>query len=152
VPRHAASKRLNLASIEIEEGKMTGYIAAVVSVLFLGGVQAQESGTKITGDELSALVTGAKVTHYSKAGSVRRWTNEPDGSLVASSDAKQFASAAGYATTGRGKWSLSGDGKYCIEIDWKRVDEKWCASIVKAADGGYYLGSVDPSRKIEFSK
>lgn len=131
---------------------MRKYIVAIASFLALGGVQAQDSGSKITGDELRALVTGANVTHYSKAGSVRRWTNEPDGSLVASSDAKQFAGAVGHATTGRGNWSINGDGKYCVEIDWKRLDEKWCASIVKAADGGYYLNSVDPSRKIEFTR
>jgi hypothetical protein len=37
---------------------MRGYIALAVSVLALAGVQAQENGTKVTGDELSALVTG----------------------------------------------------------------------------------------------
>ena len=131
---------------------MRRYIVAAASVLALAGAQAQESGTKVTGDELRALVTGAKVTHYSKTGSVRRWTNEPDGTFAASSDSKQFTGAMGFAVTGVGKWSINGDGKYCVVIDWKRVDEKWCAFIVKGADGGYYLNSVDPARKIEFAK
>jgi len=51
---------------------MRKYIVAAASVLALAGAQAQESGTKVAGDELRALVTGAKVTHYSKTGSVRR--------------------------------------------------------------------------------
>ena len=76
----------------------------------------------------------------------------PDGSFVASSDSKQYAGAMGYAATGSGKWSINGDGKYCVEIDWKRLDEKWCAFIVKGAYGGYYLNSVDPARKIEFTR
>jgi hypothetical protein len=107
---------------------------------------------RVTGDELRALVSGAKVTHYSKTGSVRRWTNEPDGTLVASSDSKDFAGAMGFSATGVGKWSINSDNKFCVAIDWKRVDEKWCALIVKGADGGYYLNSVDPARKIEFAK
>jgi len=131
---------------------MRKYIVAAASVLALAGAQAQESGTKVTGDELTALVTGAKVAHTSKAGSLRRWTNEPDGTFAASTDSKAYVGAMGYASTGRGKWSINSDGKYCVEIDWKRVDEKWCSSIVKGADGGYYLGFVNPSQKIEFSR
>ena len=125
---------------------------AAVSALILGGAQAQESGTKITGDELSALVTGANVTHVNRYGSLRRWTNEPDGSFVASTSNQKHGSVMSASRSGQGKWSINGDGKYCIQIDWKAEDEKWCAFIVKAADGGYYLNSVDPARKIEFAK
>lgn len=131
---------------------MRGYVAAAVLALALGGVQAQEGGTKITGDELRALVAGANVTHVSRAGSVRRWTNEPDGSFVASSSNQKHGGAMAATATGAGKWSINGDGKFCVEIDWKRESEKWCAFIVKAADGGYYLNSVDPARKIEFAR
>jgi|APMI01.1.fsa_nt_gi hypothetical protein len=127
-------------------------IIAVASALILGGVQAQESGTKITGGELSALVTGANVTHVNRYGSVRRWTNEADGTLVASTSNQKHGSAMSAARSGQGKWSINDGGKFCIEIDWKREDEKWCAFIVKATDGSYYLNSVDPARKIEFAK
>ncbi len=127
-------------------------IIAAVSALILGGVQAQESGTKITGDELTTLVTGANVTHVNRYGSIRRWTNEADGTLVASTSNQKHGSVMSASRTGQGKWSINESGKFCIEIDWKREDEKWCASIVKAADGGYYLGSVDPTRKIEFAR
>ena len=131
---------------------MRRYIVAAASVLALAGAQAQESGTKVTGDELTALVTGTKVAHTSKAGSLRRWTNEPDGTLVASTSNQKYGSAMSSSRTGQGKWSINETGKFCIEIDWKREDEKWCAFIVKGADGGYYLNSVDPARKIEFAK
>ena len=131
---------------------MRRYLAVAVSVLALAGAQAQESGTKVTGDELTALVTGAKVAHTSKAGSLRRWTNEPDGTFVASTSNQKYGSAMSSSRTGQGKWSINEAGKFCIEIDWKREDEKWCAFIVKGADGGYYLNSVDPARKIEFAK
>ncbi len=115
---------------------------------------ADEAGTNLSGDELRKLVTGATVTHVSRSsGSLRRWKNEPDGNFMATSDNKKFGSAMGTQSgTSPGTWSINDEGKYCVRIDWKRVEEKWCAFIVRAADGGYYLNSVDPGLKIEFSK
>ena len=131
---------------------MRRYIFAAISVLALGGVHAQESGTKITGDELRALVTGANVTHVSRYGSLRRWTNAPDGTFVASTSNQKHGGAMAHSSSGSGKWSINSDGKFCIEIDWKRELENWCAFIIKGEDGAYYLGKVDPARKIEFTK
>ncbi|MGA9396186.1 MAG: hypothetical protein WCA83_13965 [Azonexus sp.] len=130
---------------------MRAIIVAVISVLAVVGVRADEAGSRVVGDELRALVNGANVTHVTRAGSERRWTDEADGTLVASSTNKKRGSAMGGAVTAQGKWSVSADDKYCVEIDWKREDEKWCAAIIKA-DGSYYLNSVDPARKIEFSR
>ena len=114
---------------------------------------ADEAGTRLSGDELKTLVTGAAVAHVSKAGSQRRWRNEPDGNFMATSNNKKYGSALGQQTAASpGTWSINDEGKYCVRIDWKREEEKWCAYIVRAADGGYYLNSVQPGREIEFSK
>lgn len=131
---------------------MRAIIFAIISSLAMVGLHADEVVPKLTGDELRTLVTGAKVTHYSKAGSVRRWTNELDGTLVASSDSSQFTGVTAFSVTGVGKWSINSDNKFCVAIEWKRVDEKWCSSIVKGTDGSYYLGFVNPTQKIEFSR
>ena len=133
---------------------MRKYFIFAVSILVLGGAQADETATKITGDELRNLVTGANVVHYNKVGSTRRWTDDPDGTFVASSNAKGTVGGVGNSASanGHGKWSINSDDKYCVQIDWKHLDEKWCAFIVKAADGSYYLNSVDSGRKIEFSR
>jgi hypothetical protein len=131
---------------------MLKYIVAAVSILALGGAQAQENGTKVSGDDLRTLVTGANVTHVNRYGSVRRWKDEPDGTLVASTSNQKHGSALSASKTASGKWSVNEAGKYCIQIDWKTEDEKWCAFIVKAPDGGYYLGSIDSGRKIEFTR
>jgi len=58
----------------------------IVGVAVVASFQAgaDEVATKVTGDELRTLVTGAKVHHVTSFGSERRWTNEPDGTLVAS--------------------------------------------------------------------
>ena len=127
-------------------------LVAMVSAVATFGAVAQETGEKVTGEELRSLVTGAKVVHVNSNGSVRRWTNEPDGTLLAWSSNQKHGSAMSTPRSGQGRWSIDDKGKYCIEIDWKRDDEKWCAFIVKAADSSYYLNSVDPSRKIEFAK
>ncbi len=114
---------------------------------------AQDGAVKVAGEELAALLSGAKVTHVSRYGSIRYWTNQPDGSLVASTDNKNYGGATGTkGSSARGTWSINGDGKYCVQIDWRREAENWCAAIVKAADGAYYLNSVDPAKKIEFSR
>jgi len=133
---------------------MRKYIVAVASLLALalGGAQAQEGGTKVGGDELRALVIGANVTHLAKSGSLRRWTNEPDGTLVASTSNQKYGGVMAHSASSPGKWSINDAGKFCIEIDWKRELEKWCSSIVKGTDGSYYLGFVNPTQKIEFSR
>ncbi len=113
---------------------------------------ADDAAVKMTKDELLAFLPGTNVTHVNKGGSTRRWTNDPDGTLAASTDNKKYGSGMGVRIhTSRGTWKVSDDGKYCIDIDWKREAEKWCYSVLKAADG-YFLGSVDPGHKIEFAK
>jgi hypothetical protein len=126
----------------------------IVGVAVVASFQAgaDEAATKVTGDELRTLVTGAKVVHVNSSGSVRRWTNEPDGGLQASTTSTKYGSAMSRGDSSPGKWSINSDGKFCLDIDWSREAEKWCAFIVKAADGDYHIGSVKPGSKIEFSR
>jgi hypothetical protein len=49
---------------------------------------ADDAAVKMTRAELQSFLPGTKVTHLNKGGSLRRWTNEADGTLVASSDNK----------------------------------------------------------------
>jgi len=114
---------------------------------------AQDGVSKMTKDELMSFLPGTKVTQITEAGSERHWTNEPNGTLMATSNNKLYgsqSSAQVYAHPGT--WIVNGEGKYCLDIDWKSVHEKWCSFILKDADGTYYLNRVDPKRKIEFAK
>ena len=131
---------------------MLAKLIAGVAVVASFQAGADEAATKVTGDELRTLVTGAKVHHVSSAGSERRWTNDPDGTLVASTNSRKFGGVMARTASSPGKWSINESDKYCIEIDWKSELEKWYATIVKGEDGTYYLGKVDPVRKIEFAK
>lgn len=128
-------------------------VIAFVASVAAGNVLAQDSAVKMTKDELLAFLPGTKVTHTSKGGSLRRWTNEPDGKFIASSDNKKYGSAMGSQGASRpGSWKVDDEGKYCIEIEWKRETESWCAYVLKSADGAYYLNVADDKHRIEFSK
>lgn len=131
-------------------------IGVVGFVMLAANAVAQDAGTRMSREDLLAFLPGTKVSHVSPStGSQRAWTNEPDGHFVASSDTKGYmGNALGTQhATARGTWSVNDQGKYCVEIDWPKVNaEKWCSSILKTADGGYYLGVVAPKSKIEFIK
>lgn len=130
---------------------MRRFVALVVACLATSLVVADEGAVKMTREELLTFLPGARVTHVNSGGSTRVWTNNPDGTLMASSDGKKYGGAFGAPGSSSGSWKVNDEGKYCVSIDWKREAENWCSSILKATDG-YYLAKVDPSRKIQFAK
>lgn len=126
--------------------------AALASIVAINAF-AQDGVVKMTREELLSFLPGTKVTHLSAGGSERRWTNEPDGSLYANTNNKTYGSITGVQTAGHGgTWKVSDDGKYCINIDWKRVSENWCASVLKGPGDTYYLNKVDEKHQIIFVK
>lgn len=120
--------------------------------------RAEGPGVKLSKDDLASLLPGTKAVYVIKAGSTHRWTNEPDGKFVASTDGKTVSMAATgrYSGTAKGTWRISDDGKYCVNIDWKTATEDWCQFVFRAEDGSYYMASSgNPEaerRKIELSK
>ena len=104
---------------------------------------AEEAGVKLSKEGLAAFIPGTKAVYVIKGGSTHRWTNEPDGRLTASTDAKSINMIGGIAHTASGTWHISDDGKYCIDISWKRYPESWCRYLFRAPDGEYYLTNED---------
>lgn len=126
---------------------------AVLGSIVATSAMAQGSAVKMTRDELLSLLPGTKVTHINAGGSERHWTNEPDGTLYATSNNKMLGSGTGSAVYGHpGTWKVNEEGKYCFDVDWNTVSEKWCATILKGEGDTYYLGKVDEKRKIVFAK
>lgn len=125
---------------------------ALVAACFVSSLAiADEDAVKMTREELLSFLPGTKVIHMNSGGSTRIWTNNPDGTLMASSDGKKYGGALGAPGSSAGTWKVNEEGKFCISIDWRREAENWCSSILKAPDG-YYLGKVAPRSKIEFVK
>ena len=132
---------------------MSKFNFAALGCIWAISALAQDAPVKMSREELLAFLPGLKVTHVSSGGSERHWTNEPDGTLYANSNNKTFGSGAGSRTVGQaGTWKVNDEGKYCVDIDWKQLAEKWCANILKGEGDTYYLGKVDEKRKIVFVK
>jgi len=132
---------------------MSKLLFAVLGSLVSISALAQDAAVKMGREELLSFLPGTKVTHVNSAGSERHWTNEPDGTLYANTNNKTFGNGTGSVVSGQaGTWKISDEGKYCIDIDWKRVNEKWCSYILKGQGDTYYLNKVDESRKIIFVK
>ena len=118
-----------------------------------------KSPRKLSKDEATALLTGAKMSRTSGRGNVHHWSNDTGGSFVVSSDNRGAGAvgASGRPTTAPGKWHISDDGRYCVFIEWRGVPtEEWCRFILQTTDGYYAVrsDSVGTERvyKLEINK
>ena len=123
--------------------------------LVLNDLKAQNA-VQLSAEELKSLLPNAKVVNYSTQGSTRRWTNEPDGKIFASSNAAGVSMGSTRGAQGPGTWHTGDNGTYCVTIEWKTLSENWCLHMFKVGDKYYGVSSVanGASRAIafEFSK
>lgn len=119
-----------------------GQSASVLSDL------ASQNPVTLTKDELSQLLPDASMSRVTGDGRTQVWKNDPNGTFVISS---------GQTTTASAKWHISDDGRYCVQIEWKRAPtEDWCRFILKAGDA-YYATKSDKTatervHKLQISK
>ena len=144
---------------------------AALSVLLGGAVTAahaqdmvlrdleSKSPKKLSKEETTELLTGAKMSRVSGRGNVHYWSNDSGGSFVVSSDNRGAGAvgASGRPTTAPGKWHSSDDGRYCVLIEWKGVPtEEWCRFILQTSDGYYSVRSdtvgTERVHKLEIKK
>ena len=111
---------------------------------------------KLSKDEVTQLMTGAKMARISARGNQHYWSNDKDGTFVASSDNRgggAVVQGQGRPTTATGKWHISDDGRYCVLIEWKSVPtEEWCRFVLDTSDGHYMVksDSVGTERVFKF--
>jgi hypothetical protein len=92
-------------------------------------------------DEVKSFMPGARVSRLGQTGNTVFWTNESDGSLIATSDNRSYGSVR--SSQSHGKWNITDDGRYCVFIDYQRVQpEQWCRFIIKTSDGFYGASST----------
>lgn len=131
-------------------------MAAQAESLLLNDLKSQ-NGVQLSADELKQLMPNAKVVSYYVEGgtSTRRWTNEPDGKFVASSDTGRLIVGARGATA-QGTWHVADNGTYCVTIDWRTRPENWCRYIFKVGEKYYGVKTVKDgaatAHEFEFSK
>jgi len=110
---------------------------ALAQVPNLGALKAQNP-VQVSAEEMQQLVPGAKVMSKTAAGSTRFWTNNPDGTLSASSDGRGATGGRGYPSSASGTWNLDGQGRWCVKIQWNGPVDDWCRYLFKV--GGKYYG------------
>jgi hypothetical protein len=98
---------------------------------------------RLSREELQQLWPGAAVSRVSARGSTHRWTNEPDGSFIVSTDNAGVGPRAASST--HGKWSVSEDGRLCVTIEWRLLPtEDWCRYVFQTSDGYYTTRAESP--------
>jgi hypothetical protein len=127
---------------------------AGAQITTLADVKAK-NGVQLSGEELKQLMPGAKVVSHTPAGSTRRWTNNADGTFVASSDGRGFAGGKNIYSSGAGTWRVADNGRLCLSIKWNVTPEDWCRVMFKVGDKYYGVGRLDdnaPASEFEISK
>jgi hypothetical protein len=111
------------------------------------------SPAALTRQELLDLVPNAKVSRVITNGNLHIWINDPDGTFIVSSDNR---ATNGVPATGRGKWHITDDGRYCIFIQWRTNSEEWCRFVLNASGTFYTAKSLKPGTekiyKLDFKK
>ncbi len=113
----------------------------------LGDLEAMHPN-KLSKQQLEQLLPGAKMSRKVYSGSTNYWTNEPDGTLVVSTDnrGRIGTSAMAVPSTSPGRWHISPEGRYCVTIEWKKIaTEDWCRYVFETSEG-YYSSKSDQNR------
>jgi hypothetical protein len=100
------------------------------------------SGHPLSRDEVVQLVSGSRVDWVEPSGGERFWTNRPDGT----NSANQIGTGAGFNPhwkTGRGKWVVSDDGTYSVDLDFGHMSVRAYRFQFFAANG-QILMHVEP--------
>lgn len=119
---------------------LASMLASAQEIAVLRDLDAQGRVT-LTKDELSQLLTDAKMSRVNAKGNTHFWKNDSDGTFIISSDNRD--KPGGRNTTAQGKWHISEDGRYCVLIEWKvNPTEEWCRYIVKSG-ADYYATKSD---------
>jgi hypothetical protein len=96
--------------------------------------QVMELGAKpLSREEALQVVSGAHTNFILVNGSERQWTNNPDGTFIASRSVGEPGKRQA-----QGTWSIDQDGAYCLTFDWTRMEtEKSCRLLYRVEDGYY---------------
>jgi hypothetical protein len=109
---------------------------AEADTLSVADIKAR-NGTPLSEEELQKLIPGAKVLNHAANGSTRTWTNNPNGSLVASTDSRGRSSTGSTRPhSAEGSWNIQ-NGAYCVKMQWPRAEEKWCQHLYRVGDKYY---------------
>ncbi|MGF6780629.1 hypothetical protein [Paraburkholderia sp. GAS334] len=113
-----------------------------------------EDPQKLSKEELQQVIPGSKVNSTSPRGFAHRWTNDASGEFTANWETPPGQRP--FSGNAPGKWMITDDGRYCVEIEWPKLQqEKWCAAVQKTGEGKFALvteGARGIPPQLEISK
>lgn len=117
-----------------------------------GQILMSGAAVQVSGDELRSIIRqGVQVETYApRTSSYRLWTNDASGKFIAS----RRGGTANARSEGLGEWKLTESGEYCVQIDWRFVNnqpdytEKWCR-VLWRYDGALYIAPSDLTGKAD---
>ena len=109
--------RLSTATLQILLASIALIGTAVRADNMVLGDLESKSPKKLSKEETTELLTGAKVSRVSERGNTHLWTNDAGGSFVVSSAGG--TGDFGRPVSARGKWKISDEGRYCVLIEWR---------------------------------
>lgn len=90
---------------------------------------------RVSKAQLLALLPGSTMLRTNTSGALRQWVNKPDGTLTV------FWGGAGSLRNGAhsasGHWSITDEGRFCLQIDWDDLPENWCRYLEQTPNGEY---------------
>jgi hypothetical protein len=109
---------------------------------------AAQSPHRLSKEELQALWPGAAVSRVSARGNTHRWTNDPGGTFIVSSDNTGVGSGRASSST-HGTWRIDDDGRLCVNIPWRTLPtEDWCRFLFQAGGAYWAARSEEPGEKV----
>lgn len=94
----------------------------------------------LTREQLATAVPNARMEQTNQYGALRRWVNNPDGSATILRYPRPGAKAA-TVSKATGRWSITDDGKYCLEEDWSTKaggTAHWCSLMYMDSEGNLH--------------
>jgi Protein of unknown function (DUF995) len=106
------------------------------------GDALDKGATLLKKEELEALIPGSRHESRNTSGtSQRTWDHNKDGTLIG----QVRGAFANQSPRGNGKWSVSDQGQYCVDISWGssgQTQEKWCMFVYKMGEDLYAVRST----------
>ena len=105
--------RLSTATLQILMASIALIGTAVRADKMVLSDLESKSPKKLSKDQTTELMTGAKVSRVTDLGNTVIWTNDAGGSFIVSSSG---GTEVARAVTAKGKWNISDEGRYCVLI------------------------------------
>jgi hypothetical protein len=90
-----------------------------------------------TREQLLAALPGKRMSYMTDSGRTVQWVNNPDGTAIVTKSPR-LGGKHGAAISAPAHWSVSNDGKFCIDVDWptdRGGPSHWCQEVLLDASG-----------------